>query len=57
MMWIALSYFYLAGLFPALHIASDAPGHMHIGKVLFALCWPVVCPPIYAWAIIKAVRE
>lgn len=56
-MWIVFGYLYLAGLFPALHIASDAPGSMHLGKVLFALCWPVVCPPIYAWAICKAVRE
>lgn len=56
MIWAAL-YFYAAGIFPALHIASYAPGQMHIGKIAFALFWPVICPPIYIIAICRAVAE
>jgi hypothetical protein len=57
MMWIVFGYLYLAGLFPVLHLASDAPGPMHIGKIVFVLLWPLICPATYAWAIWKAASE
>ncbi len=50
-------YLYLVGFCVALHLTSYAPDERHIGKVLFAVCWPVICPAIYAWAIIKALRQ